>query len=109
MKTDLEVLTGKIIRGDLTPIVYELIKDSTFISDINLYGSTREGTKDVIATSTKRDAVHDGSTRLNFKDWFANEVQPVSVPWNAKHSIGKSNRAHGKQRRNISQSSKVER
>ena len=31
VRMDLESLTGKIVRGDLTPLIYDLIKDSRYI------------------------------------------------------------------------------
>ena len=39
LRTELEILSGKLIQGDLTPVVYSLIKDSPFLDDIFLYSS----------------------------------------------------------------------
>jgi hypothetical protein len=37
IREDLESLTGKLIQGSLTPVVYELLKDSPYKEDILQY------------------------------------------------------------------------
>ncbi len=39
VRRELEFLTGKLIQGDITPIVYELLKDSCYKEDILMYES----------------------------------------------------------------------
>lgn len=91
LRTELEMLTGKLIRGDLTPVVYDLIKDSPFKDDLLEYSSTvREETEDVIETRLSRHADNNGSFGIDFKDWLANEVQPISVSRYEKNSRGKA-------------------
>lgn len=85
--TELEVLTGKLIRGDMTPIVYELIKDSAFVKDIVTY-STREDEKE--DDSTNRDTYtpnnHSGSG-LVYENWFSESVQSLPYQGESKHGI----------------------
>lgn len=85
--TELEVLTGKLIRGDITPIVYELIKDSAFVKDIVTY-STREDEKE--DDNTDRGSYtpnnHSGSG-LIYKDWFSESVQPLPNQGESDHDL----------------------
>lgn len=100
LRTELEMLTGKLIRGDLTPVVYDLIKDSAFKADLLEYSSTvREETEDVIETRLSRHADNNGSFGIDFKDWLANEVQPISVSGYEKDNRRKSIRRSGTERK----------
>ena len=99
LRTELEMLTGKLIRGDLTPVVYDLIKDSPFKGDLLVYSSTaREETEDVIETRLSRHTDNDGSFGIDFKDWLANEVQPISISRNEKDSRRKALRRSSTER-----------
>lgn len=86
LRHEFEVLSGKLIRGDITPMVYELVKDSPFIMDLLEYSSVREETEDVAETRVSGHANEYGGARLDIKDWIANEVQPITVQRYAKHS-----------------------
>lgn len=100
LRTELEMLTGKLIRGDLTPVVYDLIKDSAFKTDLLEYSSTvREETEDVIETRLSRHADNNGSLGIDFKDWLANEVQPISVSRYEKDNRGKALRGSSAERK----------
>lgn len=91
LRTELEMLTGKLIRGDLTPVVYDLIKDSPFKDDLLEYSSAvREETEDVIETRLSRHADDDGGFGIDFKDWLANEVQPIAIPRYEKNTRRKA-------------------
>lgn len=100
LRTELEMLTGKLIRGDLTSVVYDLIKDSAFKADLLEYSSTvREETEDVIETRLSRHADNNGSFGIDFKDWLANEVQPISVSGYEKDNRRKAIRRSGTERK----------
>ena len=80
LRTELEILTGKLIRGDLTPIVYELIKDSPYLDDIFLYSSIqREDIGDVNEKKVSGHADHDIGRRDMFKVWLSDEVQSITI------------------------------
>lgn len=80
IRSELEILKGSLIRGDATPIVYDLIKDSPFIEDILEYSTISKGEKENVH---KKRSVGDASINSGsgsaFEDWFKNEVQPISI------------------------------
>ena len=78
LQTELEILTGKLIRGDLTAIVYELVKDSSFKNDLVQYSSLREENSDVYKKRSNGDTNDNSSIGPSFKDWLCNEVQCIS-------------------------------
>lgn len=89
LRTELEALTGKLIRGDLTPIVYELIKESPFKLDILEYSSIpKERIEDATKKRISGHANFDSCAGPNFEDWFSNEAQPITLSRNASHSHG---------------------
>lgn len=77
LRTELEILTGKLIRGDLTAIVYELVKDSPFKSDLIQYSSLREEMSVVNKKRSNGDTNDNSSIGPSFKDWICNEVQCI--------------------------------
>lgn len=80
LRTEFEVLTGKLIRGDLTPIVYELIRESPYIDDIFEYSSVaKEEAQSDSEKSSSQYADEHGSAGPSFESWFANEVQSITV------------------------------
>ena len=83
LRTELELLSGKLIQGDLTPVVYSLIKDSPFLDDIFLYSSIqREDTADVNEEKVSGHANNDSNSRPAFAVWLSDEVQSISIPRN---------------------------
>lgn len=79
---DLELLTGKLIRGDITPIVYDMIKDSgyleLFVSDYLDYMSDEEK-KNVSEQNINNDSSEDTHRGFSFEEWLASEGEPVTV------------------------------
>lgn len=79
LTTELEILTGKLIRGDITPMVYSLIKDSPFISDIIGYSSKGEEVVNVCTKRSVGNTDNNGGSRSVFEDWLRNGVQSVPI------------------------------
>lgn len=61
---EIEELTGKIFKGDLTPLVYDLFKDSNDIEGLIKY-LTGE-----IIEKEKEDEVVKPVAAPRFEDWF---------------------------------------
>lgn len=81
LRTELEVLTGKLIRGDITPIVYELIKDSPYVMDIFEHSAVvikEEDTGDS-QESPSRHADNNGRSGPSFESWLRDSVQSFPV------------------------------
>lgn len=67
---ELEVLTGKYLSGDITPIVYDLLKDTRYKSELISYLS--EG-KIVNVDNNKSNttACEEDNLRPDFEKWFS--------------------------------------
>lgn len=63
IKDELEYLTGKLYRGDITPIVYDLVKDSNYLKALLIdLGSVYESNKPV--KNENRD------NKVELHDWL---------------------------------------
>lgn len=90
ISSELEVLTGKLIRGDITPLVYELIKDSAFIDDIfEISTVEKEVGEDVSEGKIPGYADNISNVGFDFKNWLTNEVQSIST-----HGTGRKAKRH---------------
>jgi hypothetical protein len=65
-KEELEELTGKIYNGDLTPLVFDLLKESPYL-DVLLHELTG---KEI--TAKPEDEVQQPTAAPKFEDWFKN-------------------------------------
>ena len=67
---ELEVLTGKYLSGDITPIVYDLLKDTKYKSELISYLS--EG-KIVNVDNNKSNttACEEDNLRPDLEKWFS--------------------------------------
>lgn len=63
---ELELLTGKLIQGDITPIVYELLKDSPYKEDIVEYQSLLVKEHPL----PKKETTTIGEEKEDFDDWI---------------------------------------
>lgn len=63
-KSELEELTGKVYRGDLTPMVFDLIKESLFKEVLIKELSGEDFIVEMNAETVEFEEV------LNFDDWF---------------------------------------
>lgn len=104
LMTELEILTGKLIRGDITPIVFDLIKDSHFINDIfELTLDNGECDKNASKEEVSRVTNNDCGIGPDFQEWFSNSVQPVTISRDVrreakgKGSIGQFKRSHSRE------------
>lgn len=91
LSTELEVLTGKLIRGDITPIVYELVKDSAFLSDIATYSTREVITKYDNADRYSYTSNVDCGTGFVLKDWLRDNVQSLPAKGERKHIARRKN------------------
>lgn len=70
VKSEIEFLTGKLYNGDLTPVVYELFKDTKDRNGLLcvLQEVTGEHVyrNDTIETEDQKD-----NHRLSFEEWFS--------------------------------------
>ena len=91
LANELEVLTGKLIRGDITPIVYELVKDSVFLSDIATYSTREVTTQYDNADRSSYTSNVDCSTGFILKDWLRDNVQPLPFKGERKYGTRRKN------------------
>lgn len=75
IRDDLEILTHRIVRGDITPVVYDLIKESPFIGDIYLGEELKYADKEC----GSRTADDESFRGVDFKSWLSDNVQPVAT------------------------------
>lgn len=67
---ELENITGKLFKGDITPLVYDLLKDSTDLSGLILHLTGKEvEVKNEVKVQTPKSAP-------SFDDWF-NSCQKI--------------------------------
>lgn len=64
VKEELENLTGKIYNGDLTPLVFNLLENST-----DLQGLLKQLTGETINT-LQEDTVEQPKSAPNFENWL---------------------------------------
>jgi hypothetical protein len=67
--TELEVLTGKIYRGDLTPIVFDLIKSSNHLSAFKAHLCKEN--KNANNNNTVKTVQQESYDRPCFEKWFS--------------------------------------
>jgi len=65
-RDELEELTGKIYRGDLTPLVYDLLKDSNDIKGLLHYLNKEE-----VIEVKEISEVSKPESAPNFAEWFS--------------------------------------
>ena len=78
---ELEFLTGKMLRGDITPLMYQLIKDSPFLDDfIDEYGVylTEDNREYVSKQRNDKDTSENSSRGFDFEEWLGNSGKPIS-------------------------------
>lgn len=63
VKQELEELTGKVIKGDITPILFDLIAESEYLGDLFYELSGTELTSEEVAVRTE-------SKTVDFDSWF---------------------------------------
>lgn len=71
---ELESLTGKIFQGDLTPIVFDLLKESQSVEDLLRY-LKKEENSDVDSNETQDAVRKESYNRPCFEEWFLNAEQ----------------------------------
>lgn len=83
---DLESITGKIIRGDITPIVYDLVKDSRyidlFVKDYLDYVSTsvKEEIKDNVCEQHDDSNTSENTNRgISLEGWLSDNGELISL------------------------------
>lgn len=70
-KTELESLSGKVFNGDITPIVFDLLKDSKHID--KLIEHLRKGDKKHVNNNKPNNTVRKKDyDRPCFEKWFSN-------------------------------------
>lgn len=65
-KEELEELTGKLYRGDLTPLVYDLLKDSNDLKSLLAYLKSEDIEEDV------KPEIERPKPAPSFNNWFNN-------------------------------------
>lgn len=80
ISTDFECLIGKVLRGDITPYVYELIKDSAFIDDIFSLGTVKRRERNVRENGIPGHADEVSSRGTSFENWLSESVQSITIP-----------------------------
>ena len=63
-REELEELTGKLYRGDITPLMYDLLKDSMNLGDL-LFELTGEKPIEQMEETIERP-----QATMSFEDWF---------------------------------------
>ena len=80
---DLEALTGMLIRGPITPVVYNLLKDSPYKEDILQYKDLISKERRELINVSKQDAstntVEEDDSRVSFERWLSDIGKPVSL------------------------------
>lgn len=66
---EIELITGKVYNGDLTPIVFDLVKDSRHLDSLYQY-LTGEILKHDINNNTGKVVRAQDSDRPCFEKWF---------------------------------------
>lgn len=66
---DLQCLTGKVVSGDLTPLVYELLRG----------GRGMEEFINVSVEHEDNDTDEDSSRGFDFTRWLTDNGKPVSI------------------------------
>ena len=82
IEEELEILTGKIIRGDITPLMYSLIKDSIFLDDfVKEYGDylTEENKENVNKQRENKHTNKDSDRGFDFEKWLSESSKPISL------------------------------
>lgn len=79
LKDDIELLSGRIIEGPLTPVLFMLLKDtkdmSSLCADLNIKrGEEFDNPHRAIAESGPL-----ASGGLSLTEWLANNAQPISL------------------------------
>lgn len=77
---DLEAMTGKLIKGDITPIVYDMIKDSQYILEfVKEYDSQWKEEERVIHEKQNTDSDTNRTTGVSIEDWISEYCKPFSL------------------------------
>lgn len=70
-KAELESLTGKVFNGDITPIVFDLLKDSKHVVELVKYLSKGE-LSNVVINKPNNAVRKEDYDRPCFEKWFSN-------------------------------------
>lgn len=80
---DLEALTGMLIQGPITPIIYNLLKDSPYKEDIleykDLISKERRDSINVSKQNASTDISTEADSRSSFEEWLADIGKPVTL------------------------------
>ena len=83
IREDLESLTGMLIRGSITPLVYNLLKDSPYKEDIlqykDLISKERRDSIDVQKQDKSSNTIEEADNRTSFERFLAEFGKPVSL------------------------------
>lgn len=83
VREDLETLTGMLIQGPITPIVYNLLKDGPYKEDIlqykDLISKERREIIDVSKQDQSSNTDEKADSRISFEEWLADIGKPVSI------------------------------
>ena len=86
VRMDLESLTGKIVRGDLTPLIYDLIKDSRYIDvfeqayiDYMSDNEKEEIEKNVSKQDTDIDSCENNDRGLDIEKWLSEQGELITL------------------------------
>lgn len=82
LRTDISLLTGKLISGDITPMVFELIKDSPYVDNfIKEYKDylPKERSINVSEQDANTNTSKDSPAGLDFEEWLANSGKPITL------------------------------
>ena len=88
---DMWIHLQELNRGDITPLIYELIKDSPFIDDIFKVSSVKkEEVKHVRKERISGPANTIGSRGFSFENWLSQSVQSIPVQGNELDTTGEA-------------------
>lgn len=79
LREDLECLTGRLIQGPLTPIVYQLLKDSPYKEELRYTLSTRGREMDVDEQNTDTASTEITNSRPSLAEWISKHGKPISL------------------------------
>ncbi len=73
---ELQAFTGQVFKGDITPIVFDLLKPTDRIEELLNY---LRGVSDVCVKRTSQISINEGDNRFDIEEWFSQfkQLQPL--------------------------------
>ena len=72
---ELESLTGKVFKGDITPVVFNLLKTGNHVEELLRYLRDDEEGADDYNNTTENAVRKESNNRPCFEEWFSNAEQ----------------------------------